>query len=170
MNNKELSPNKMFKSCLKLKNNWVQKTKNFSWIISSLFVRSKVTQPIKKRIVHKVDWIFTLSLRLSTASLADIMALARKTTFSWLVLFVIILLIFLHCAKSLDYLDYTDCWDDLDCEEGDCCYGDILGLPGFCASCGITLRNFDGKILDFVATHCSIIPIFGQKIEVSKKY
>ena len=135
----------MFKSCLKLKNNWVQKTKNFSWIISSLFVRSKVTQPIKKRIVHKVDWIFTLSLRLSTASLADIMALARKTTFSWLVLFVIILLIFLHCAKSLDYLDYTDCWDDLDCEEGDCCYGDILGLPGFCASCGITLRNFDGK-------------------------
>ena len=123
------------------------KTKNVSLIILATFCGQRSRNLPKKKFLQNawLNFHFISKIINRIIKVADIMAKAASSTFSWLMLFVILLIFLQSCAKSLDYLDYTDCWDDLDCEEGDCCYGDILGLPGFCASCGITLRNFDGN-------------------------
>ena len=61
----------------------------------------------------------------------------------WLRFYIsVLLLIFLRSsAKSLDYYDFPTCFDDLDCEEGDCCFSDVAGVEGFCFLCSFTLRS-----------------------------
>ena len=86
--------------------------------------------------------------------LADIMAF-------WL---HFILLIFLPSAKSVDYLDYTDCFEDWDCEDGYCCYGDIQDYPGLCFPCGITLKYGNCTVWKITQNIAIFAPLFATKL------